>query len=250
MLTFGSLFAGIGGLDLGMERAGMQCKWQVEIDPFATMVLQKQWPNVVRGTDVRAWPEPAAERVDLICGGFPCQDISSANHRAKGLAGEKSGLWFEYERVIRVMRPRFVVAENVGAITFRGLSRVLTGLSALGFYAEWETVSASAFGAPHGRPRVFIVAYLPGERLAEDGVFHRSPFETTSQKQANRLRSWPGQSKPSPALPDRIRWCPDSQLLRMVDGVPDRLDRYRACGNAVVPEVAEWIGRRIAATCA
>jgi DNA (cytosine-5)-methyltransferase 1 len=244
-MTFGSLFAGIGGLDLGLERAGMECIWQVEKDAYALKVLEKHWPNVKRYDDVMCFPQGDTETVDLICGGFPCQGISEANHNAKGLDDERSGLWFEFARILGRLRPRYAILENVSALTFRGLGRVLSDLSAIGFDAEWQTLPAQAFGAPHERERVFIVAYAPGERCEEDEVFSGSPFEATSQKQTLRIRSWPGVGKPSVALPNRLRWVPDSKLCRMVDGVPDGLDRYRVLGNAVVPQVAEWIGRRI-----
>src|SRR5687767_562507 len=111
-MTFGSLFAGIGGFDLGFERAGMRCEWQVEIDPYCRRVLAKHWPDVRRWDDVRTFPPDGDWGVDVICGGFPCQDISAAGKQA-GIEGERSGLWGEYERIIRVLRPRIVVVENV-----------------------------------------------------------------------------------------------------------------------------------------
>ena len=246
-LTFGSLFTGIGGFDLGFERAGMECRWHVENDTFCQRVLAKHWPDAGRWDDVRTFPPSPYEdwEVDLICGGFPCQGISSANHNGKGLQDERSGLWFEYLRISRVLRPEIIVVENTAAITFRGLRRVLSDLSESGFDAEWQTLPAQDFGAPHGRDRLFIVAYPNGKRLSADGLFVGGPFETASEKQEDRLRVWPGLRESRPALPDRIRWCPDSQLCRVADGFPDELDRYRVLGNAVVPIIAEWIGRRI-----
>lgn len=165
-MTFGSLFAGIGGMDLGLERAGMTCRWQVEIDPYARRVLERHWPDVRRHDDVRTFPpdDGGDWRVDLICGGFPCQDVSLAGKRA-GLDGERSGLWFEYERVLRVLRPRFVLVENTPGLLSAGFGRVLGGLASLGFDAEWSIVSACSLGAPHMRERLFIVAYAHGERL-------------------------------------------------------------------------------------
>ena len=118
-LTFGSLFAGIGGFDLGLERAGMVCKWQVEIDEYATRVLEKHWPTVRRWNDVRTFPPEGDWNVDVICGGFPCQDISVAGKGA-GLAGARSGLWYEFARIIRHIRPRWVIVENVRAFTKNG----------------------------------------------------------------------------------------------------------------------------------
>lgn len=155
-MTFGSLFAGIGGFDLGLERAGMQCKWQVEIDPYCTRVLEKHWPHVKRYGDIRTVTD--VERVDLICGGFPCQDISNAGSGA-GLDGERSGLWTEYARIIRLVRPSYVVVENVAALLHRGLDRVLRDLSTSGYDAEWSLVSACSMGEPHMRQRLLIVAY-------------------------------------------------------------------------------------------
>ena len=165
-LTFGSLFAGIGGFDLGLERAGMVCKWQVEIDEYASKVLAKHWPNVHRWDDVRTWPQENTEYVDVICGGFPCQDISYAGLGA-GLDGERSGLWFEFARVVREMEPRFVIVENVAALLTRGLDRVLGTLAAIGFDAEWHCIPAASVGAPHIRDRVFVVAYSKYRRLSK-----------------------------------------------------------------------------------
>jgi DNA (cytosine-5)-methyltransferase 1 len=118
-VTFGSLFAGIGGMDLGLERAGMECKWQVEINPFCQKVLAKHWPNVRRYGDITAVEQ--LEYVDVIAGGFPCQDISYAGAGA-GIDGERSGLWSEMLRIIRIVRPRFVIVENVAALLTRGMA--------------------------------------------------------------------------------------------------------------------------------
>src|SRR5882724_9140205 len=158
ILTFGSLFTGIGGMDLGLERAGMICKWQVEINEYASKVLTKHWPNVTRLRDVRDVGRHNLAAVDLICGGFPCQDISNAGKRA-GIDGERSGLWSEYARIICELRPRYVVVENVAALLERGMGRVLGDLAKIGYDAEWRSFRASNFGAPHRRERIFIVAY-------------------------------------------------------------------------------------------
>jgi DNA (cytosine-5)-methyltransferase 1 len=159
-VTFGELFAGIGGFSLGLERAGMTCKWQVEIDPYARAVLNKHWPDVPKHDDVRTFPPTHTHTqdfsVDLICGGFPCQDISVAGKGA-GLAGERSGLWNDFARIIRTVRPRWVVIENVPALTARGLGTVLGDLAEIGFDAEWHCIPASAVGAPHRRERIWIV---------------------------------------------------------------------------------------------
>jgi DNA (cytosine-5)-methyltransferase 1 len=167
-LTFGSLFAGIGGFDLGLERAGMRCEWQVEIDPYARAVLAKHWPDVRRHEDVRTFPPQEGEwGVDVICGGFPCQDISVAGKGA-GLAGARSGLWYEYARIIGELRPRYVIVENVAALLARGMGTVLGDLSTLGYDAEWHVIPASAVGAPHRRERVWIVAHAVSSRAGSE----------------------------------------------------------------------------------
>lgn len=246
-LTFGSLFAGIGGFDLGFERAGMVCKWQVEIDSYCQKVLAKHWPHVRRHDDVRTFPpsNPEEWHVDVICGGFPCQDISTANAKSKGIAGERSGLWKEYIRIIRALRPQFVAIENVSALLARGLHIVLGDLAQSGFDAEWQTLPASAFGAPHRRDRVLILAYPKRKRFKANEVFRRGASQAIREKQASRSRHWPGRCEPCPSLPDRLRWIPDRPIRDVVDGIPGELDAYRVFGNAVVPQVAEWIGRRI-----
>jgi len=157
-ITFGSLFAGIGGFDLGFERAGMEPIWQVEINDYAQKVLAKHWPKVHREADIKTVGKHNLEYVDVICGGFPCQDISYAG-RGAGLDGERSGLFFEAMRVVRELQPRVVVLENVAALLTRGLDRVLGTLAEIGYDAEWHCVPAAYVGAPHIRDRVFVLAY-------------------------------------------------------------------------------------------
>jgi len=169
MLTFGSLFAGIGGFDLGFERAGFQCKWQVEIDDYATKILERHWPDVHREQDIRQCGRHNLERVDCIIGGFPCQDISYAGKGA-GLDGARSGLFFEAIRLVCQLRPRAVVLENVAGLLTRGLDRVLGTLASLGYDAEWHCIPAAAVGAPHIRDRVFVLAFAEGERYGMRGI--------------------------------------------------------------------------------
>lgn len=155
------LFSGIGGFSLGLERAGMQTVAFCEIDPFARRVLTKHWPEVPCHDDIRTltadWLAENGLWPDVICGGFPCQDISVAGKGA-GIGGERSGLWREYARLIGEIRPRYVIVENVAALLGRGLGDVLGDLAALGYDAEWHCIPASAVGAPHQRDRVWIVA--------------------------------------------------------------------------------------------
>lgn len=162
-LTLGSLFSGIGGLDLGLEcalRDGGFCVetvWQCEADAWCRGILARHWPYAVQFADVRD-VGPDAPRVDVLCGGFPCQDVSYAGKGA-GLAGARSGLWFEFARVVRDLRPRVVVVENVAALATRGLDAVLGSLSEAGYDAVWFDLRASDVGAPHRRERLFIVGY-------------------------------------------------------------------------------------------
>lgn len=180
-MKIGSLFSGIGGLELGLERAGLgTVAWQCEIDPFCRRVLAKHWPEVTRYEDVRTLGADAAP-VDVICGGFPCQDVSLAGKRA-GLAGERSGLWSEFRRIIEEIAPSIVVIENVLGLRTSGLSRVLADLAALGFDAEWSDLAASDIGAPHQRRRLFIVAANP-ERVVlrlEPGWLERACREAAA----------------------------------------------------------------------
>jgi DNA (cytosine-5)-methyltransferase 1 len=166
------LFSGIGGFSLGLERTGgFETVAFCEIEPFPRRVLAKHWPGVPIYDDVRTL---TAERlradgisVDVICGGFPCQDISHAGKGA-GIEGERSGLWSEYARIIGELRPAYVLVENVAALLGRGLDRVLGDLAALGFDAEWHCIPASAVGAPHRRDRLWLVAYPNGWRGRSD----------------------------------------------------------------------------------
>jgi DNA (cytosine-5)-methyltransferase 1 len=157
-MTIGSLFSGIGGLELGLEAAGLgPVLFQVEIDPFASSILAKHWPDAQRFSDVRTVGKHNLPRVDVLCGGFPCQDISFAGKGA-GLEGARSGLWFEYLRVISEIQPRYVVIENVAGLVRRGLDVVVSGLHELGYEVEGTRLQAADVGAPHRRERLFLVA--------------------------------------------------------------------------------------------
>lgn len=160
MPTFGSLFAGIGGMDVGLERAGWECRFQVERDAYCQRVLARHWPDVPRYGDIAAVDWSTLERVDLLAGGFPCQPVSNAGRRA-GQADAR-WLWPEFARAVRDLRPRYVFVENVAALRVRGLGDVLGDLAALGYDAEWDCIPASAVGAPHQRDRLWLVAHAIG----------------------------------------------------------------------------------------
>lgn len=231
-LTFGSLFAGIGGFDLGFERAGMQCKWQVEIDDYANGVLSRHWPNVKRFRDVTAIESGQLETVSVIAGGFPCQDISHAG-TGDGLRGKRSGLWNNFRNIIEWKRPAYVVIENVRALLVRGFETVLRDLAGLGYDAEWNVFRASDFGLPHRRERLFIIAYsnqVNGEAgMGNEPNWPPPIFKTGRVK---RLDVWVQAA---------------SKSYRMDDGISSGLyeSRVGSLGNAVVPQIAEYIGNLI-----
>lgn len=272
-MRFGSLFAGIGGIDLGLERAGMKCAWQVEVDEFCRKVLAKHWPDVPRFEDVRECGAHNLEPVDLICGGFPCQDISNAGKRA-GIDGERSGLWSEYARIVRELRPRYVLVENVAALLGRGLGTVLGDLAACGYDAEWDCIPAAAVGAPHLRDRIYLVAFPGGERcprwaaearrpawLGAQGLRGSEPDSALAHSSSDGLEEqrvavegWELVADASGGRGLRENagraghwWSTEPDVGRVAYGLPPDVDRLAALGNAVVPQVAEFIGRRLMA---
>lgn len=173
-MTFGSLFAGIGGFDLGLERAGMECKWQVEIDDFCNRVLEKHWPRVKRYRDVREVGAHNLEPVDLICGGFPCQPFSVAG-KQRGKEDDRH-LWPEMFRIVSELRPTWVVGENVPGLVRLGLDEVLSDLEGIGYSTQTFDIPACAVDAPHVRHRIWIVAFAGRERLEEPRVFGADQF--------------------------------------------------------------------------
>ncbi len=240
-LTVGSLFSGIGGLELGLEWAGMQTAWQVELDDYAQRILHRHWPNVPKHRDIRACGRHNLAPVDLICGGFPCQPHSLAGRR--GGSHDERDLWPEYRRILRELRPRWVVAENVPGLLSTDAGQffgaILADLATLGYDAEWSVLSACALGAPHTRERLFLVAHA--RRL---GSFRwRIGEGGTGRNQASDCCDRP--------LQGAFWTCDPDPLCRVVDGISRRLDkgkRLKVLGNAVVPQVAEVIGRLILAS--
>lgn len=231
--TVGSLFAGVGGFDLGFERAGFAVKWQVEINERNRRVLAKHWPHVRQHDDVRTFPvaDGTDWRVDVIVGGFPCQDVSRAGLR-EGIEGERSGLYAHMLRVVRSLRPRYVVVENVTGLLDGGLGAVLGDLAASGFDAEWSVLSACAVGAAHTRERVFLVAYPHGQH-GQKGMGVQSHRPCAHEPRDGRPLPFGGLDA-------------DAGTRGATDGIPggvDRVERIAALGNAVVPQVAEFVAR-------
>lgn len=277
------LFSGIGGFALGLERAGMTTAMFCEIEPFCRRVLAKHWPEVPIHDDVRTLGAGLlAEHgvaVDLVCGGFPCQNISVAG-KGEGLEGDRSRLWFEYLRVIEEVAPRWVVIENVPALRSRGLDTVLGGLAALGYDAEWHCIPASAVGAHHRRDRIWLVAHAARDVGAEQAAGRaerqriracgpesgagdvadadKPRLEIVIDRHAGQLAPPVGAGtwgfEPdvggaadglSAGLDGVAAW--ERDVPRVAYRVPDRVARLRALGNSVVPQVVEAIGRAIMA---
>lgn len=241
----GSLFSGIGGLELGLERTGrFTVAWQVEINDYCQQILAQRWPHVTRFRDVCTVGKDDLSPVDLLCGGFPCQNLSrSKTTGIVGIDGPESGLWREYFRLICELRPRYVLVENVAALLERGMGRLLADLASIRYDAQWTVLPAAAFGAPHLRQRVFLVAYPHQER--RDRIFqdHLSgsiglyPLWQTSGQVV--------------LLQDRLEQLEEMlsqpSVCGIDDGLSSRLERLEALGNAIVPQVAEYIGLCIAA---
>ena len=177
-MKVGSLFSGIGGLDLGLERAGMDVIWQSEIDPYACKVLDKHWPTVPNLGNIKEIDWSQVERPDVICGGYPCQPFSTAGKRHG--EGDSRHLWPWVRECIAELRPRYAVLENVRGHLSLGFGTVLGDLATIGYDAEWQVIPAAAVGAPHRRDRVFIVAYASKQYINERG--HRNSQSKTKRR--------------------------------------------------------------------
>jgi DNA (cytosine-5)-methyltransferase 1 len=237
-LTLGSLFSGIGGLELGLERAlGARTLWQVEQDRWCQQVLARHWPQARRLDDVCSVGKETLDPVDIICGGFPCQDLSYAG-RGAGLAGERSGLWREYARIVRELRPRVVVVENVAALLARGLGDVLGDLAALGYDAAWDCVPAAAIGAPHRRDRLFVVAWRSVADADDAGPqgYGRPVGIQYSQGRRTARRH----SASRRAADDGRHGAAQPGVGRIPDGLPARLDGAFGRGIARVRGSHPW----------
>ena len=202
-LTIGSLFSGIGGLELGLERAEMETKWQVEYDNYCQLILKKHWPDVKRYGDIYGVKGEELERVDVVCGGFPCQPFSHAGKR-KGTADSR-WLWPEFLRIVREVRPKWVIIENVPGLLSIDSGRVFSGilrdLAESGYDAEWRVVSAQMLGARHRRERVFVVA----SRMVHTGLLGQavSEVKTTRFEQPSKSMAHTQGEQSKPGLEQR-----------------------------------------------
>jgi DNA (cytosine-5)-methyltransferase 1 len=234
-LTVGSLFSGIGGLDLGLERAGMRVIWQSEIDLYSSRVLAKHWPDVPNYGDIKEIDWRTITRPDVICGGYPCQPFSTAGNR-QGRQDPRH-LWPWVLDAISELRPRYVILENVrGHLSLGGLS-VIGELADSGYDAEWRIIPASSVGAYHRRERVVIVAYPQGQ-------FGHGVID--NERNSGRPEAFPeSRNSCRPENEPGRFWETESGMDRVANGVPDLMDRLKGLGNAVVPQVAELVGRLV-----
>ena len=315
-LTVGSLFSGIGGLDLGLERAGMNVIWQSEIDPYACKVLAKHWPEVPNHGNIKEIDWGRVIQPDVICGGYPCQPFSTAGKR-RG-EDDPRHLWPWVRQAISQLRPRYAILENVRGHLSLGGTTVIGELAEIGYDAEWRVVSAASVGANHRRDRVIIVAYPDSERRMDSGYAEQpnqgrlkaqrdigqssanvaypnddgsSPAavggsvakatgkpQTGTNNSANAKRrggvsnyvanpdlrqigwghrrdatdrsevfGWGNYSRGTQGYEGGQWWQIEPDVGRVADGIPNRVDRLRGLGNAVVPQVAEVIGRLVMA---
>jgi len=260
-------FCGIGGFSLGFKRAGFEIIGGCEIDPYARAVYAKNF-GIEPDGDIRSIQSIQA---DIICGGFPCQDISNANTNRKGLEGERSGLWWELARIIKNSSPRWVVLENVSALLQQGsgMGDILRFFSEIGYDVEWDCLPASAFGANHQRDRVWIVAHP--KSIRDRGVLRKlySKDEKTSESKKqyeNKAKQFINGSKTMAdteraglheghinqegqtsrqSWQQQTNWTIEPNMGRVAHGIPNRVDRLKCLGNAIVPQISEWIAKRI-----
>lgn len=243
------LFSGIGGFALAAKWLNWETVAFVEKDPICHKVLNKHFPNIPIFDDVTTFNGTQyTNTIDVICGGFPCQDISAAGKRV-GITGERSGLWSELHRLIYEIRPKYAVVENVSALLGRGMDVVLGDLSEIGYDAEWRVFSACELGFPHPRERVFIVAY-PNGKPRSFSVLDRycseiaRRYQNAEEWSENRFVS-EMVSSPARLLRDWQTEFSQSPLVRMDDGIPNLLHRLRMTGNSIVPQIALEIFKAI-----
>jgi DNA (cytosine-5)-methyltransferase 1 len=275
-MNYLDLFSGIGGFALGAYWAGMRFEnhFCSEIDPYEVELYAKRFPDSVQLGDITKIDFEKLKNDYpgewIIAGGFPCQDISIAGKGA-GIEGKRSGLWFEMWRAIRILRPRFVIAENVGAITFRGLDQVLSSLAEIGYDAEWQDIRAADVGAPHRRERIWIVAYPSSIRLQQgaskgnnqkrETIKHekschnckkRSDGDNLANSQCiddDNTGHGTGEIQRERSAQAKIQrnkwWKFEPGMGRLAHGVSRKMDRLRGLGNSIVPQIAEIIFRKI-----
>ena len=276
-ITVGSLFSGIGGLDLGLERAGMKVIWQSEIDKYCCKVLKKHWPEVPNHGDIKEINWKEIEKPNVIAGGYPCQPFSYAGKR-QGTQDPRH-LWPWVRKAISELRPDYAILENVPGHLTMGGTEVIGTLAEIGYDAEWRVVLAAGLGANHMRKRIIIVAYpnsggskipIEGQQSGQqmsgsdgqngqidkmanskskscdefiDGEFEESTSHDCFPKRRKKIDVF--QTGGANGFDNAGHWLIEPNVGRVAHGIPNRVDRLRGLGNAVVPQVAEYIGRLV-----
>lgn len=268
MLRVGSLFSGAGLCDLGLSWAGFHHQWFCEVDPYCRSVLARHWPGIPVYDDVRELRGDKLLPVDVLCGGFPCQDVSQGGKHAGIKEGTRSGLWAEYARLIGEVRPRWAVIENVRGLLSNGMARVLGDIAAIGYDAQWTILPAAACGAPHHRERVFLVAYPHG--TFADAVRLFAPLQRMlgDGYQPQSVSDWLGVRFERSSKPSARFAFGGAALCRVDDGCAGGLDgaarglaclpagirrisrdearawlpRLKALGNGILPQQAYAVG--------
>ena len=238
------LFSGIGGFALGLERAGFETVGFCEIDEYCQKILALHFPGIPIYSDIRELTTAEIGDVDMLCGGFPCQDVSSSG-KGMGINAERSGLWSEYHRLITEVSPRYVLIENVLGLLRGGkgewFKKILFDLASVGYDAEWHCISAAYIGAPHIRDRVWIIAYPAGVRHGNLARYIKRA--AAMEKGRNHYTA---NKQPYVALDkSRIFTYPDSEYPRGYDGLSAELDATRALGNSIIPQIATILGMAI-----
>lgn len=232
--SHGSLFSGIEGFGLGAAMCGIKTVWSCEFEDFQTKIIQKNFGHEHEiNRDIRNYSNP--KPVDIVSGGFPCQDISVAG-KGVGITGERSGLWSEMFRIVGEIRPKYVIIENSPMLLVRGFEQVLCDLSKIGYNAEWQCLSGSDFGVQQGRERLYVIAYpmqKRHERGVQESVFRKPyiPKQFTGVYPRWRTR----------------RDLPEPRTIRKANDLPNLLDRIGSLGNSVQPVVAAYLFRCILA---
>lgn len=242
MLTHGSLFSGVGGFELGAQMSGIETLWNCEFEEHKRKILKRHFPNAIQYNDVRTMYNPCY--VDIMSGGFPCQDISIANvsnkslwkdGKVKGINGERSGLWKEYSRILGEVRPKYILFENSPMLVIRGFERVLCDLSKSGYDCQWQCLQTSQFGFNHRRERVYGIAYTR-EIGCKNNTSIFLPIQEVLQERTPRqnIVSMPF---------ERFDCNSDYENVRMDDGFSAGLDERRIedMGNAVIPLIAHYL---------
>ncbi len=244
MMYVADLFSGVGGFSLGLEwTKGFKTVLFCENDKSCHKVLKKHWPDIpiyddIKKVTIEKIKKDKIPKIDIITGGFPCQDISQAGKK-KGIMASRSGLWSEMCRLISEIRPGYAIVENVQALLYRGLESVLGDLAEIGYDAEWHCIPASAIGASHERDRIWIITY---SNSTNSFMYNETSFrkEEKFQKKTEQLQS---RNK----IRNNNKWVSKTNMGRVVYGIPTKLDkdRVRQLGNAVVPQIPYLIGMSI-----